>query len=90
MKVTKLMAPAYLSALIYVSGCSGVGTDILAGRNALQTGHPNDAIGYLPTRESFPQGGYEVTVGSTVYEPGTGERLVDAAVGQLQRLFVES
>lgn len=47
----------------------------------------NDAIGYLPTRESFAQGGYEVTVGSTVYEPGAGERLADAAVGQLQKLF---
>jgi tetratricopeptide (TPR) repeat protein len=47
MKVTKLMAPACLSALIYASGCSGVGTDFLAGRNALQTGRPNEAIGYL-------------------------------------------
>lgn len=50
----------------------------------------NDAIGYLPMRESFPQGGYEVTVGSTVYEPGAGERLADAAVKQLQRLFEKS
>jgi len=47
MKVTKLMAPACLSALIYLSGCSGVGTDMLAGRNALQTGRPNEAIGFL-------------------------------------------
>jgi len=47
----------------------------------------NDAIGYLPTRESFAQGGYEVTVGSTRYAPGAGERLVDAAADQLQRLF---
>ena len=47
----------------------------------------NDAIGYLPTRESFAQGGYEVTVGSTLYAPGAGERLVDAAAAQLQRLF---
>jgi tetratricopeptide (TPR) repeat protein len=47
MKVTKLIAPTCLSALIYLSGCSGVGTDVLAGRNALQTGRPNDAIGYL-------------------------------------------
>lgn len=47
----------------------------------------NDAIGYLPTRESFSQGGYEVTVGSTLYAPGAGERLVDAAADQLQRLF---
>jgi hypothetical protein len=47
----------------------------------------NDAIGYLPTHESFAQGGYEVIVGSTLYAPGAGERLVEAAVGQLQRLF---
>lgn len=48
MKVTKLLAPACLSALIYyVSGCSGVGTDFLAGRNALQTGRPNEAVGFL-------------------------------------------
>ena len=55
--------------------------------HTLVLGLANDGIGYLPTRESFPQGGYEVTVGSTVYEPGAGERLADAAVGQLQRLF---
>ena len=47
MKVRKLLASAYLSALIYISGCSSVGTDVLAGRNALQTGRPNDAVGYL-------------------------------------------
>ena len=47
MKVTKLLRPTCLSALIYVYGCSGVGTDMLAGRNALQTGRPNDAVGYL-------------------------------------------
>lgn len=50
----------------------------------------NDGIGYVPTRDSFPQGGYEVTVGSTFYEPGAGEQLVDAAVGQLQQLFHSS
>jgi tetratricopeptide (TPR) repeat protein len=43
----KLFAPLCLSALIYLSGCSGVGTDVLAGRNALQAGRPNDAVGYL-------------------------------------------
>lgn len=58
-------------------------------RHTLVAGLSNDAIGYLPTRESFPQGGYETTVGSTLYEPGTAERLVDGAVEQLQRLFAE-
>jgi tetratricopeptide (TPR) repeat protein len=47
MKLTQLMASICLLTLIYVSGCSGVGTDFLAGRNALQTGRPNDAVDYL-------------------------------------------
>ena len=47
----------------------------------------NDAIGYLPTRESFAQGGYETTVGSTLYQPGAAERLVESAVAGLSRLF---
>jgi hypothetical protein len=47
----------------------------------------NDAIGYLPTRRAFPAGGYETTPGSTLYEPGAGERLVDSAMQQLQTLF---
>lgn len=46
-----------------------------------------DAIGYLPTRESFAQGGYEPTVGSTFYEPGAGEKLADAAAARLRELF---
>ena len=47
MRSKKLFAPICVSALIYLTGCSGVGTDVLAGRNALQTGRPNDAVGYL-------------------------------------------
>lgn len=47
----------------------------------------NDGIGYLPTRESFEQGGYEVTVGSTFYEPGAGEQLVEEGLAQLHELF---
>lgn len=42
-----LIAPACLTAALYLSGCSGVSTDVLAGRNALQTGRPNDAVTYL-------------------------------------------
>ena len=48
-----------------------------------------DAIGYLPTREAFDQGGYETTVGSTLYQPGAAERLADAAVEQLRQLFTD-
>jgi len=55
--------------------------------HTLVAGLSNDAIGYLPTRESFPQGGYETTVGSTVYTEDAAERLVASAVAQLERLF---
>jgi len=35
------------SVSLFISGCLGVGSDVVAGRNALQTGRPNDAVGYL-------------------------------------------
>lgn len=49
MKTKQLVMPTCLSALVYLSGCAGiqVGGDVQAGRNALQTGRPNDAVGYL-------------------------------------------
>lgn len=47
MKLRTLIAPTCLSALVYMSGCSGVGTDVLAGRRALQSGQASDAVGYL-------------------------------------------
>ena len=56
-------------------------------RHTIVAGLCNDAIGYLPTRESFPQGGYETTPGSTFYEPGSAEQLVESALAQLERLF---
>ncbi len=56
-------------------------------RHTLVAGLCNDAIGYLPTKEAFLQGGYEPTVGSTFYQPGSAERLIEAAVGQLEKLF---
>ena len=46
-----------------------------------------DAIGYVPTKQSFPQGGYEPLTGSTFYEQDAGEKLTAAALDQLQRLF---
>jgi tetratricopeptide (TPR) repeat protein len=43
------------SVLLFISGCSTVGRDVQAGRNALQTNRPNDAIGYLaPAAEADP------------------------------------
>ncbi len=55
--------------------------------HTLVAGLSNDAIGYLPTQESFEQGGYETTPGSTFYEPGSAERIVASAVTQLEQLF---
>jgi tetratricopeptide (TPR) repeat protein len=43
----RLFVPIYFSVLLLISACSGVGGDVQAGRNALQTGRANDAIGYL-------------------------------------------
>ncbi|MHC4405693.1 MAG: hypothetical protein ACYTG0_39105, partial [Planctomycetota bacterium] len=56
--------------------------------HTLVAGLSGDAVGYLPTRESFPQGGYETTVGSTLYEPGAAERLAESALAGLNRLYV--
>jgi hypothetical protein len=46
-----------------------------------------DAVGYLPSREAYDPGGYEVTPGATVYAPGCSERLVASASRQLPALF---
>jgi len=43
----RLFIPTCFSVLLFISGCCGVGGDVQAGRSALQTGRPNDAIGYL-------------------------------------------
>jgi len=67
-----------------------LGLEIKRGSPAAHTlvaGLCNDAVGYLPTREAFGQGGYEPTPGSTFYQPGSGERLVNSALTQLHRLF---
>lgn len=56
-------------------------------RQTLVIGLANDAVGYLPTREAYALGGYEVTPGATKYQPGCGELLVESAVRQLKALF---
>lgn len=43
----------------------------------------NASIGYVPTRKAYDEGGYEAT--STPLQPGSGERLVEAALALLQR-----
>jgi tetratricopeptide (TPR) repeat protein len=47
------------SVSLFISGCLGVGSDVVAGRNALQTGRPNDAIGYL-TRAAAADPNYKL------------------------------
>jgi neutral ceramidase len=53
-------------------------------RQTLVLGLANEAIGYVPTRPAYEEGGYEPT--SSRLQPGGGERLVDAAVGLLREL----
>jgi neutral ceramidase len=45
----------------------------------------NGSIGYVPTRQAYPQGNYEVI--SARCASGSGEQLVDAALDQLQEHF---
>ena len=46
-----------------------------------------DWIGYLPDKKGHELGGYQTWTGLHSYaEPGTGERVVDAAVGLLDGL----
>ena len=69
-----------------------LGLEIKRGSPAghtLVAGLCNDAIGYLPTRESFQQGGYETTTGSTFYEAGAAEQIVASALAQLKEIFSE-
>jgi len=47
----------------------------------------NDWVGYIPNREAYKLGGYQVWTGFHSYaEAGTGERMVDAAVEMLSEL----
>jgi tetratricopeptide (TPR) repeat protein len=55
----RLFVPICFSVLLFISGCSGVGGDVQAGRNALQTGRANDAIGYL-TRAAEADPNYKI------------------------------
>jgi hypothetical protein len=65
-------------------------------KNTIVTGLTNDERAYFPTAVSFTQGpkgftpyitGYETTPGSTLYEPGSGEKMAESAVNQLKRIF---
>ena len=54
-----VFVPLCFSVLLFISGCSSVGGDVFAGRNALQTGHANDAVGYL-TRAAAADPNYKL------------------------------
>lgn len=45
----------------------------------------NGGLGYIPNRQAYPQGQYEVV--STRFLPGTGEMLMNSALSQLDTLF---
>jgi tetratricopeptide (TPR) repeat protein len=47
MTLADLLVAMLFSVLLFIFGCSSVSSEVQAGRNALQTGHPNDAVGYL-------------------------------------------
>jgi tetratricopeptide (TPR) repeat protein len=55
----RLFIPIGFSGLLFISGCTGVGSDVQAGRNALQTGRANDAVGYL-TRAADADPSYKI------------------------------
>ena len=44
----------------------------------------NDSVGYLPTRQSYEEGGYEPE--ASVFAPGCGEQIVDVALDLLKQL----
>jgi hypothetical protein len=46
--------------------------------------HCNGAAGYLPTRESYPEGGYEVQ--SSAFGAGAAEALADETLKMLREL----
>jgi hypothetical protein len=47
----------------------------------------NDYVGYIPDAQGYDRGGYQVWTGLHSYlEKGSGEAIVDAAVGLLDEL----
>jgi len=41
----------------------------------------------FPIKKAFNQGGHGTTIGTTLYQPGTGDQMVEAAISQLNKLF---
>jgi tetratricopeptide (TPR) repeat protein len=59
MRSRHLFGATFLAVVLFSSGCSSVGGEVQAGRNALQTGRPNDAVGYL-TRAAAADPNYKI------------------------------
>ena len=73
-----LFVPICFSVLLFISGCAGVAGDVQAGRNALQTGRANDAIGYL-TRAADADPNYKIPY-----------RIRAGVLGYLGRAYLET
>jgi len=74
----RIFMPIYFSALLFVSACSSVGGDVQAGRNALQIGHADDAVGYL-TRAADTDPNYKIPY-----------RVPAGVLGYLGRAYLET
>src|SRR5262249_26135261 len=67
--------------------CNEIGQAVKAGspfRTTFVLTHCNGAAGYLPTRSSYPEGGYEVQ--SSHFGPGAAEALVDETLRMLREI----
>ncbi|MCC6442737.1 MAG: GNAT family N-acetyltransferase [Armatimonadetes bacterium] len=54
-------------------------------RHTVVVGLANDEIGYIPDRKGYRDGGYQTWAGfHSLLEPGTGERMVEAALKMLE------
>ena len=54
-----LLVVSLFSMSLFISGCSSVSSDVQVGRNALQTGRANDAVGYL-TQAAAAEPNYKI------------------------------
>ena len=51
-------------------------------------GLANEPLGYIPDRQAYEDGGYQTwPAGHSIMAPGTGEAMVDQAVGMLEELW---
>ena len=56
-------------------------------RHTVVIGLANDEVGYIPDRQGYVDGGYQMWVGlHSQLAPGTGERMVEEALGMLREL----